>query len=221
MEANVETSKGNVETSTYHLENTPFTQNGEGIAKESISSGYKNSVGENFSAEFPKFPVECPTEIIRYLKVSQSFLEKHSNVPAHIEVKPSTIPQALKVIPQWVVWKYELRDGDKWTKPPYNAKTDRKGKSNNPATWSTFNTAITAYNRGGYAGVGFVFNEGDGLVGVDLDHCYDSTIGITETWASEILMSFKGLYIELSPSGKGFRIFLRGKAIRCGKGTSK
>jgi hypothetical protein len=38
--------------------------------------------------------------------------------PKLMPVNPENIPHDLKVGKQFVVWKWELRDG-KWTKPPY------------------------------------------------------------------------------------------------------
>lgn len=39
------------------------------------------------------------------------------------------------------------------------------GQRDGPRTWATFDQAQTAYEEGGYSGVGFVLN-GDGIVGV-------------------------------------------------------
>lgn len=66
------------------------------------------------------------------------------------------IPAELKALPQWVCWRLEERDGNQ-TKVPYNAKSGRRARSNDPATWTEFGTAMDAYRRSVYSGVGFMF----------------------------------------------------------------
>jgi primase-polymerase (primpol)-like protein len=72
----------------------------------------------------------------------------------------SAMPAELRRIPRWVVWK--------GTKVPYcpTAKNS-KASVTEPDTWASFDQAQTAYEEGGYQGVGFVLS-GDGIVGVDL-----------------------------------------------------
>lgn len=135
-----------------------------------------------------------------------------------LKVIPENIPIDLKNLPQWMVWRLMFRNG-KLSKVPFNARTDRFGKSNNPATWCPFETAISAYRTGRYDGIGFAFAAGDGLCGIDLDHVIDRETSVVEPWALEIAEKFRGTYIEVSPSGTGLRIFCRGKPIRTGKGT--
>jgi len=128
------------------------------------------------------------------------------------------IPGALVQRPQWLVWRLESRGG-KPTKVPYQAKNGQNGKSNDPSTWSSFDIAARAVRSSDrYSGVGFAFSEGDGLCGVDLDKCINED-GEIEPWAQEVIDRFSGSYVELSPSGKGIRVFCFGSPHRCGKGT--
>lgn len=66
-----------------------------------------------------------------------------------------------------------LRDarGGKPTKVPRLPSLEKKGNasSSDPTTWGTVRAACDAAQVHGYAGVGFVFAEGGGVVGVDLD----------------------------------------------------
>lgn len=135
-----------------------------------------------------------------------------------LRVIPENIPKELKALPQWLVWRLECRKG-KPTKIPIDAKTGRFAKSNDPATWCDFKTAIKAYDSGRYSGIGFAFAKDDGLCGVDLDHVIDPATGEIQPWALEVVEIFRGTYIEHSPSGTGLRIFCKGKPKRCGKGT--
>lgn len=127
------------------------------------------------------------------------------------------MPEFLKQKAQWVLWKLDLRDG-KWTKPPFSI-SGRHARTNDPATWSSFEEAKkVALANPDYAGVGFCLSDADGLTGIDLDHCVDpETLEFTKPEAAEIVARFKGTRIERSPSGDGLRIWAKGKAKRSGK----
>jgi putative DNA primase/helicase len=86
-------------------------------------------------------------------------------------VKEESIPEELRVRPQWVVWKAV---GDKPDKVPYSARSGRRASSTDLLTWSTFQKALKAYESGEYAGVGFVFSSADPYTGIDLDDCVDA-----------------------------------------------
>ena len=129
--------------------------------------------------------------------------------PQALSVEPEGIPEELKVRPQWVNWKF-ARDGKKWTKHPYNPRTRHKASSTDLLTWSTFTEVLEAYEAGGYSGIGFMFCSGDPYVGVDLDDCVDPETGEIAPWATQIVEGLDS-YTELSPSGEGVHIIVRGK----------
>jgi putative DNA primase/helicase len=117
------------------------------------------------------------------------------------------IPQELKARVQWVCWAYRDKGDGRATKMPLNALTGRPASSTNPDTWSTFAGATAAMRANGYDGVGFVFTEEDGYIGIDLDDCLtDITLRQSEANWVEALAS----YTEISPSRKGVKIILRG-----------
>jgi putative DNA primase/helicase len=120
------------------------------------------------------------------------------------------IPEEMRQYRQWVVWKLEERDGD-LTKMPYIAGGVGKAKSTDSLTWRSFEEAVQAFKTGRYSGIGFVFSTGDPFAGVDLDHCRDPETGEVEEWAEKIIKAFGG-YAEVSPSGTGVHIIVRGKA---------
>lgn len=108
------------------------------------------------------------------------------------------IPEELKQLDRWVVW----RDG----KIPYDAKfVNSRASSTNPDTWASFEAATTAYEESDEAlGIGFVLN-GDGLCGIDIDHCIqDAEI---DPAALQLLDHLGTSYISISPSGTGLRAF--------------
>lgn len=113
------------------------------------------------------------------------------------------MPGELRQHPRWVVWKD--------AKVPFSATAVCcKASATNPDTWATFDQAQTAYEEGGYEGVGFVLT-GDGLVGVDLDKCVQG--GSPSQDAMGLMDHIGCRYIELSPSGKGLRGFGYGDVI--------
>lgn len=79
------------------------------------------------------------------------------------------IPSMLKDHKKWVCWKKENVKG-RITKVPYNPKNGKKTKSTDAQTWSSYEEAVEAK---GYDGIGYVFN-GDGIFGIDIDHCITS-----------------------------------------------
>lgn len=129
--------------------------------------------------------------------------------PFTLPVRPAAIPAELKERPQWVGWKWEQR-GDKWTKVPVNARTGRNAATNDPATWTDFETAHTyAATRTNIAGIGFVFAEDDPYAGVDFDHCRDPETGVLDEWAKAILTGLD-TWADISPSGGGIKAIARG-----------
>src|SRR4051794_30983587 len=89
------------------------------------------------------------------------------------------IPDELRSLPQWVVWKLERRDG-KSTKVPYQCD-GRRASATDPETWTTFEQV--APDATDVDGVGFVFAKGDPFVGIDLDDCREPDTGYLRGWA--------------------------------------
>jgi putative DNA primase/helicase len=130
----------------------------------------------------------------------------------------NAIPAALQARDQWVLWKLDHRSG-KPTKVPYYATvTDdglqlKKASTTNPATWSTFEKIQDDFeiyfSKDMISGIGFVFKEGDGLVGIDVDHQRDPITGLWETGILEKILSFNS-YAEFSQSGTGAHVIVMG-----------
>lgn len=121
------------------------------------------------------------------------------------------IPTQLTERPQWVCWRLEERD-DKPTKVPYTPGTGRRAASNDLMTWTTFDAALAAYEAGEppYDGIGFVFCSADPFSGIDLDACRDPETGAVEDWARKIIDAVQEGYVEISPSGEGVHIIVKG-----------
>ena len=108
---------------------------------------------------------------------------------------------------RWVVWNVEARNGHP-TKVPYQAEyPSTRASSTDPTTWSDIGTAHAAVEDGKADGFGFVL--GDGYAGVDLDVCRDPETGVMTAEAQRIIHELSS-YTEISPSGTGVHIVLRG-----------
>lgn len=77
-------------------------------------------------------------------------------------------------------------------------------------TWGTFSEALESFGSGRYEGIGFVFCSADPYCGIDLDKCRDPETGELTPEAAAIVDQLKG-YAEVSPSGTGVHIIVRGK----------
>ncbi len=126
------------------------------------------------------------------------------------------IPAELKKLPQWIVWKQEVRNG-KSTKVPYQINGEM-AQSNNRRSWSTFQTAARAYLERGYDGIGFMFSRQDTYIGIDIDDCVDDEV--PNKFASEII-DLMDSYTEFSPSGKGIHIIVKGNLPSYVLGTGR
>ena len=118
----------------------------------------------------------------------------------------ANIPQELKPIPHWVVWRCKLPK-----KLPYNPVTGEPAEANNPATWGIYDSAVEAFKLGGYDGIGFELGTGDNLSGytvIDLDHVLEN--GQLPHEYIDIVKSLDS-YTEISQSGEGLHIFVRGQ----------
>jgi hypothetical protein len=119
------------------------------------------------------------------------------------------VPDDLTERDQWVLWRNQMRSG-KPTKVPYQL-SGKPADSTNPRTWATFEEALNRWRRDRqrYTGLGFVFSKGDPLAGIDLDDSLDDQ-GDVKEWARGIIERFSDTYIEISPSGRGLKIWARG-----------
>lgn len=112
--------------------------------------------------------------------------------------------------PQWVAWRYgPPRDTGKPAKQPINPHTGELASATDPDAWGSFRAAQEAVSRYGCAGIGFVFQASDPYCGVDLDDCLDPGTGELAAWAGEIIGELAS-YAEVSPSGTGVKIWVRG-----------
>lgn len=121
----------------------------------------------------------------------------------------------LQALPQWVCWRLEIPEGKtRVTKVPYQTNGE-KAASNAPHTWTTYEAASRAE---GFEGVGFVVAASDPYCGIDLDGCINAA-GELADWAERLVELFAS-YTEITPSGQGLRIWIKG-ALPAGRRSKK
>lgn len=141
-------------------------------------------------------------------------------------------PQALRDRPQWLLWRLVQKKGaTKPAKLPYYCNGQLRGwprgkpsdgqpteaqpqvEQGDPldrAELVTFDQAVEALKSPRWAGVGFAFLPGDGLIGIDLDGAIDLETGEVSERCRRIVQACAS-YTEFSPSGKGVHIFVEGQ----------
>ena len=129
------------------------------------------------------------------------------NRPPALPFKWGSVPEDLKSIPRWVLWRYVKKTKPNgthvWAKVPFTAD-NQLASSTDPRTWTTYAAASGAYMLYDFDGLGIVL--GDDLHGIDLDDCRDPVTGKLTDFAQEVLDKVDG-YAEVSPSGTGIKIF--------------
>ena len=121
------------------------------------------------------------------------------------------IPIELVERDSWVCWSMENDNNGRKTKRPINPHTGSYAKSNDSSTWSDYETAVNMSKN--FDGIGFML--GDGIFGIDIDgvekeiHEYLSNDGI-DNIVGEFIETMES-YAEISPSGKGIHILVKGE----------
>lgn len=129
------------------------------------------------------------------------------------------IPDEMTSKRSWVLWRLEKDKNGRPTKIPYSALYHGKAASTKPDSWSSYTVARQEYinSNGYYNGVGYVLTK-DGLVFIDIDHCFiGSQLSAT---ARDILHTIGETFVEVSQSGTGLHIFTHGSIPRSFKNSS-
>jgi len=145
-----------------------------------------------------------------------------STKPTALEPFFAGIPNELRALPNWIVWRYERParlDNPKWKKVPCRIDGQRTDAANRTPHWTTFDACRAAYRRGiagtgpRFDGIGFCFDgeigpDGFCYTGVDFDKCCDgNVIELRQgSWIRRL-----NTYWEQSPSGHGVHCICRSR----------
>lgn len=137
------------------------------------------------------------------------------------EFDRAAVPEDLAALPQWLMWKFEVIKGKvKPAKVPYYChgakRTGEQGSAADRASLLPLDAALAQAQKRGANGVGFAFLPGDGLIGVDLDKVINVETGEIKPGAQKIIDTLAS-YTEVSPSGSGVHIIVRGPKIKSEK----
>ena len=143
-----------------------------------------------------------------------------------------SMPQAMQDKPQWLLWRLVDKPGSpKPAKVPFYANGHLRGwpkgkpRDGKPtaaqpqveqgdlldrAELVTLDEALRRFEaRPDWAGVGFAFLPGDGLIGVDIDNAVDPETGEVSALCAKAV-ELCASYTEASPSGRGVHIICAG-----------
>jgi hypothetical protein len=108
------------------------------------------------------------------------------------------IPPELRVLKQWVA------SGS--SKIPFNPKNGTVASPTDPSTWGSFEEALAT----GAQNIGFVLTRDDPYCIIDLDDKEDRPASDAEKARFQQMMQFFDTYQEVSTSGRGVHIVLKG-----------
>lgn len=121
--------------------------------------------------------------------------------------RSNNIPQELRERAQWINWKYESVDGVQVKRPCAGDGTVFNALD--PKNWKPFYWAANAVEAG--LGIGYVLSIDDPYVCIDLDDADKLNDGSSDKVRAmhNDLMAALDSYTELSPSGKGYHVWIR------------
>lgn len=130
------------------------------------------------------------------------------------------IPMELRELNQWVCWRYEIVHGRK-TKVPYSPDGHHKANVHNPATWGTFNDAVSQSMGPTMDGIGMMLTANDPYTGIDIDDKYENPASPSERERHRKILDAFASYTERSVGASwidehgqtrcGYHIIIKGK----------
>lgn len=126
-----------------------------------------------------------------------------------LEVNTLEIPEELKELPQWVLWRAEWDNKkQEYKKVPYSY-AGYKASSTNSDTWTVFDAIYNIYEQNNsYDGIGFMLSDNDNYAVLDIDNAIDENGQINSDLALEMT---ELTYCETSPSRTGLHCFFKGE----------
>ena len=119
----------------------------------------------------------------------------------------TNLPEEIKEKPNWVVVRTkENKDTGRLEKFLIDVHTGKFAESDNPETWTDFDTACEYAKEHGGVALAYALDGKDNIACIDLDHCIGED-GERSPLAEEVLSKCGETYIERSLSGKGIHVF--------------
>jgi hypothetical protein len=131
------------------------------------------------------------------------------------KVSTISIPEELQGLPRWNKWKSVPNRDDPTKKPkkiPFQVNGCAAGSTDHAVDqWTTFKAAYHSYQETGARGIGFLLIKADPFTGVDLDRIINLETGEISERGKRLISMFPGAYKEISPSGSGVKLTVKGK----------
>lgn len=206
---------GKYEGFAYYIPNGLLKYDEEnGQIQVSLPEDFEVKLKDNKSGETLVLTPEELTEALKgkteedyasaYFKPSEGNADKFS---AREQTLIESVPDEMKAKPNWVIVRTRMNEEkgrlDKFLISPVTGKF---AESDNPETWTDFETACKYAHENGGETLAFALDGKDGICCIDLDHCKDKD-GKYTPLASEVLQKCGKTYIEESVSGTGLHIF--------------
>lgn len=127
----------------------------------------------------------------------------------------AVLPETLSTTPRWLVWReqpHPKRADKKRKVPVYSSGHQRNGRmdtADDLACLTSIEDALAAAQKLGASGIGFAVC-GDGIGGLDLDGILDENGELIPShpgYDLAVQAEIEGVYMEVSPSGRGLRAF--------------
>jgi primase-polymerase (primpol)-like protein len=137
----------------------------------------------------------------------------------HLHEGMFTVPDRLREMEYWVLFRYEEGSGGEQKKVPVMSDgssvwridpTDTSSCTDFDGAYDRLHASKDELSQSESAdGLGFVLSDEHYVVGYDLDDCFDATSGEISELALEIVNELSS-FTEVSPSGTGLHVYARG-----------
>ena len=143
-----------------------------------------------------------------YRRPSEEAIKKFEKVEKNLR---ESLPDEMKNKPNWVVVRTRgNKDTGRLDKFLIDVHTGKFAESDNPETWTDFDTACKYAKEHGGVALAYALDGTDGIACIDLDHCIGED-GKRSALADEVLAKCGKTYAEQSVGGRGIHVFGRTK----------
>lgn len=196
--------KGQYEGYAYYVPNGLLTEKEDGIIL-SLPEDFTITAKDNKKGATEKFTAaDYIKEVEGKTKEDYSVYQRQDKFSAREENLRKNVPEEMKNRPNWVIVRTRTNNEkiEKFLISPVNGKF---AESDNPQTWTDFETACEYAKKNGGVTLAYAVDGKDNICCIDLDHCIKDNK--QSAFAAEVLSKAGDTYTETSLSGKGMHLF--------------
>ncbi len=140
----------------------------------------------------------------KYRQPSEEAKKQFEKVEARLR---KNVPEVMRNKPNWVIVRTrENMETGRLDKFLIDTHTGKFAESNNPETWTDFDTACKYAKENGGVALAYALDGKDNIACIDLDGCIEKN-GDFSPLAKKVFDNCDGTYCEKSVSGKGLHFF--------------